>query len=129
MDLTQLLFGFQGRIGRQQWWLATLGIYAVIIVLAMVLGLILPEGTFAEDTSPTDSPATIALSVIAIVAYVVIIWSGLALAAKRWHDRDKSAWWILINFVPFVGGIWALIENGFLKGTEGSNRFGSDPLV
>jgi uncharacterized membrane protein YhaH (DUF805 family) len=60
---------------------------------------------------------------------VAIIWSGLALAAKRWHDRDKSAWWILITFVPVIGGFWALIENGFLKGTEGPNRFGADPLV
>jgi len=27
-----------------------------------------------------------------------------------------------------VGSLWLLIENGFLKGTDGSNRFGDDPL-
>ena len=33
----------------------------------------------------------------------------------------------MINFVPIIG-FWALIENGFLRGTEGKNRFGEDPL-
>ena len=33
----------------------------------------------------------------------------------------------MINFIPIIG-VWALIENGFLPGTEGKNRFGEDPL-
>lgn len=47
---------------------------------------------------------------------------------KRWHDLDKSGWWVLINFIPIVGGLWCLVECGFLKGTVGPNRFGPDPL-
>ena len=62
------------------------------------------------------------------MVYVLALWIGLAIAAKRWHDRNKSAWWILIVFVPVVGGLWYLIECGFLKGTTGPNKFGSDPL-
>jgi uncharacterized membrane protein YhaH (DUF805 family) len=27
-----------------------------------------------------------------------------------------------------IGGLWSLIETGFLPGTHGSNRFGPDPL-
>jgi uncharacterized membrane protein YhaH (DUF805 family) len=44
---------------------------------------------------------------------------------KRWHDRDKSGWWMLITLVPIIGAIWLLIELGFLKGTPGPNQFGS----
>jgi len=66
--------------------------------------------------------------IILLVLTVAIFWIGLAVAAKRWHDRGKSAWWILIAFVPVIGGLWYLIECGFLKGTSGANRFGSDPL-
>jgi uncharacterized membrane protein YhaH (DUF805 family) len=33
---------------------------------------------------------------------------------------------LLINLVPIVGVIWSLVENGFLRGTEGTNRFGPD---
>jgi uncharacterized membrane protein YhaH (DUF805 family) len=46
---------------------------------------------------------------------------------KRWHDRDKSGWWMLILFVPIIGAIWFLIELGFLPGTPGPNRFGQPP--
>ena len=44
---------------------------------------------------------------------------------KRFHDRDKSGWWVLIVLIPIIGAIWLLIELGFLKGTLGPNRFGS----
>jgi uncharacterized membrane protein YhaH (DUF805 family) len=43
---------------------------------------------------------------------------------KRFHDRDKSGWWVLIGLIPVIGAIWLLIELGFLKGTPGPNRFG-----
>ncbi|MFT6862889.1 MAG: uncharacterized membrane protein YhaH (DUF805 family), partial [Akkermansiaceae bacterium] len=56
-------------------------------------------------------------------------WMGLALQGKRWHDRGKSGWMILVNFIPLVGGIWALVECGFLSGTPGPNQYGPDPLV
>jgi uncharacterized membrane protein YhaH (DUF805 family) len=42
---------------------------------------------------------------------------------KRFHDRDKSGWWVLIAFVPIIGWIWYLIECGFLPGTDGPNRY------
>ena len=56
-------------------------------------------------------------------------WISLAVQVKRWHDRDKSAWWLLMNFVPFIGAIWVLVECGFLRGTEGQNNYGPDPLA
>ena len=31
--------------------------------------------------------------------------------------------------VGMIGGLWYLIECGFLKGTTGPNRFGADPLA
>jgi uncharacterized membrane protein YhaH (DUF805 family) len=44
---------------------------------------------------------------------------------KRFHDRDKSGWWVLIGLIPLIGAIWLLVELGFLKGTPGPNRFGT----
>ena len=49
-----------------------------------------------------------------------------AVAVRRMHDQDKSGWWILIGFVPFIGGIWLLILY-LIGGTPGPNRFGPDP--
>jgi uncharacterized membrane protein YhaH (DUF805 family) len=51
---------------------------------------------------------------------------NLAVAVRRLHDQDKSGWWILIGFVPLIGGIWLLILY-FIEGTRGPNRFGPDP--
>jgi len=35
--------------------------------------------------------------------------------------------WILIALVPVVGGLIALVFNGFIAGTPGPNRFGNPP--
>jgi uncharacterized membrane protein YhaH (DUF805 family) len=55
----------------------------------------------------------------------IVVWPSVAVQIKRWHDRNKSAWWVFISLVPIIGGIWAIIETVFLKGTQGKNRFGS----
>ena len=41
---------------------------------------------------------------------------------------QANGWWVLIGLIPIIGGIWLLIELGFLKGTDGPNRFGP-PVV
>ena len=51
---------------------------------------------------------------------------NLAVAVRRLHDQDKSGWWILIGFIPLIGGIWLLVLY-FIDGTHGPNRFGPDP--
>jgi uncharacterized membrane protein YhaH (DUF805 family) len=92
-----------------------------------------------------------AIVVFVVLAFVPGTWISLALMIKRLHDRDKSAWWLsLFYLVPlvlqaigqFLGsaglildliatgiGIWAIIELGFLRGTDGPNKFGPDPLL
>ena len=93
----------------------------------MILGFI-PIAIVAALTSESDRGL---LSVLAalflIVGYIALIWVSFALPIKRWHDRDKSGWWILITFIPIIGAVWAFVENGCLRGTEGPNRYGDDP--
>ena len=50
-----------------------------------------------------------------------------AIAVKRLHDRNKSARWLILLFVPIVGALWMLVELGFLRGTRGINKWGDDP--
>ena len=108
--LVPLLFSFKGRISRQPYWLSTLGMSAIMLLPAYFFGF----GTDTDDTYVE-------------IMSVAFLWPVLAVQVKRWHDLDKSAWWILINFIP-LGVIWSLVENGFFQGTSGTNRFGSDPL-
>ena len=111
MRFGQLYFSFEGRISRSTYWLKG---YLPLIAIAFVFSImdaIVPLG-----------------AILVLIGLLIIAWAWLAISAKRWHDRDKSAWWMLIVFIPIIGEIWALVELGFLKGTDGENRFGLDPL-
>jgi uncharacterized membrane protein YhaH (DUF805 family) len=122
-------FSFQGRIGRKTWWLGyvlpLIGISILATVLDIALGFV-----SLEDAQPAEGYAvqTSGIGVFGIVALVLSVWGGLAGQVKRWHDRDKSGWFVLVNFIPLVGAIWVLVEVGFLRGTAGPNRFGPDPI-
>jgi uncharacterized membrane protein YhaH (DUF805 family) len=142
MPLSQLLFSFQGRLNRKPYWMTILAT-AVIIVLLIVFALIM----FGEH----DFWAGGSLLALLVVLYIPLIWINLAIGAKRLHDRDKSAWWLLLFYlVPgvlsptpgyagdigiilhlasFAITVWAFVELGCLRGTVGPNRFGPDPLA
>lgn len=109
-----LFFSFSGRIGRAQYWLG----YFVQLALAALAWVCLLIGQANQN---------LLLMFVPIVLFIPVLWMALAIMAKRYHDRDKSAWWILVGLIPIVGGIWQLIELGLLRGTEGSNQYGPDP--
>ncbi len=123
--MQNLLFSFQGRINRAKFWLVHVVMWVVVLV---VFGAILGSAAVSSDPQAALQSVGVVGGLILLVVYILALWIGLAIAAKRWHDRNKSAWWILIVFVPAVGALWYLIECGFLKGTTGANKFGSDPL-
>jgi uncharacterized membrane protein YhaH (DUF805 family) len=124
MSMKQLLFSFEGRIGRMPFWLATLAMFIVAIVLNVAIfgAAILSGDTSALGGSPGALGGVVSIG--ALVVALGMLWIGLAVQAKRWHDLDKSAWWILINLVPIVGGLVTLVMCGFLAGTPAQNRFG-----
>ena len=68
-------------------------------------------------------------SLCAGILVFVFLWPAVVISVKRGHDRNKSGWWVFINLLPIIGPIWALIEQGFRKGTEGPNDYGDDPLA
>jgi uncharacterized membrane protein YhaH (DUF805 family) len=121
----KLLFSFEGRINRAKFWLVLLGIAVVEIIVLGATG----GSAYLTATDPTMVMQSMSSTgYIPFIIFIPLFWLGLAVNVKRWHDRDKSGWWVLINLVPVIGGLWSLIETGFLPGTRGSNRFGPDPF-
>lgn len=104
-----------GRIPRGGFWKNTLIIGGVFLATVVPL-------TFTPESQ--QIPAALAMIALTLSA----IGLGLLVQIKRWHDRDKSGWWALVNLLPVIGSIWTLIECGFLRGTDGANRFGHDPI-
>lgn len=117
MDWKYLLTSYEGRINRAKFW-AGIGIFFVGAIIAAVIDNVI--GTTFQG---------IPYGWVYVIYSIAMIYCVFALYAKRWHDRDKSGWWSLIALVPFIGGIWLLVECGILAGTPGPNRFGSDPLA
>lgn len=102
---------FDGRIRRMGWWIAG-------IATSIVSGVVneVREG----DTS----------AIVAIVFFIlaVIIWLvTLSLSVRRWHDLNKSGWWLLVNLIPIIGWIYTFVMLGFMPGDQGSNKYGAPP--
>lgn len=117
----QKLFSFQGRISRSKFWLFGIGIS---LVVSLPSALFIPALAFMGFSSTVALMGFIFLCVLTILGLIISVATGV----KRFHDRDKSGWWILIALIPVIGFFWILVECGFLKGTTGANSFGEDPL-
>ena len=83
--------------------------------------------TADQNTGP-NIPLVVVASLILLAIMIPASWIYYAGIAKRFHDRGKSGWMTLIILIPYVGGIWVLVECGCLAGTPGPNAYGPDPL-
>jgi uncharacterized membrane protein YhaH (DUF805 family) len=126
--MQNLLFSFNGRVNRAKFWLTLIAADIVAVIVFGIIGAVTGDALVPDAEGNMPSPGAGVSAIILLVA-VVMTWIGLAMGVKRFHDRNKSGWWILINFVPVIGGLWYLIECGFLKGTTGPNQYGPDPLA
>jgi uncharacterized membrane protein YhaH (DUF805 family) len=143
-DLLEFLFNATGRINRAKYW-RSLIVFSIAGLFAAVL-LFTSAGIAA--------PLFIIMLVIVFIPW--LMW-GFVIHTERLHDRDKSAWWLLLFYglptllgsVPkiasfageigaalhyilalagFALSIWGFIEISCLPGTGGPNSYGPDPL-
>jgi uncharacterized membrane protein YhaH (DUF805 family) len=107
---------FQGRASRSEYWLFLLFVLIVATVF-VVAGLALSGGNAQPN-------------MLVMLPYLVFLLGSLvpslAVVFRRLHDTDRSAWWLLIGFIPLIGSI-ALLVFYCLPGTPGPNRFGPAP--
>lgn len=106
---------FSGRSRRKEYWMFMLGVVIVAVILGIIEGILGIAGTVGGVYGP--------LSLILVLAIII---PSLALQIRRFHDQDKSGWFVLIGFIPIVGSIAVLVFM-CLEGTRGPNRFGPDP--
>ncbi|MBY8879920.1 DUF805 domain-containing protein [Actinacidiphila acidipaludis] len=107
IDVLKKYAVFSGRARRKEYWMYTL---FNCIALAVLLGL----GVVVNTMIPY------------LLYLVAIIVPTLAVAVRRLHDTGKSGWFILLNFIPLVGGLIALVFM-CLEGQRHPNTYGSDP--
>ena len=93
---------FNGRSGRHEFWLTVL----VNVIVSIILGLF--------------SPALLGLYVLASLIPLC------SLTVRRLHDVNKSGYYLLISFIPYVGSILLLlllVQSGNLQ----ANQYGQCP--
>jgi uncharacterized membrane protein YhaH (DUF805 family) len=144
-ELFEFMFGASGRINRARYWRSLL-VFCFAGLLTAVILL-----TAASLAAP--------FFIVAVVVFFLpwLMW-GFAIHTERLHDRDKSAWWLVVFYlVPgalshfaevalFDGAagvtlqymlalmasaltIWGFVEFGCMRGTAGPNRYGPNPLA
>ena len=111
---------FSGRLRRKEYWM-----FVLFQILVMVPLIFLAT---ALDGAPNDGDLAGSLSVLAFVVVYLLVFliPGLAVQVRRFHDQDKSGWFVLLGFIPYLGGLILLVFM-CLEGTRGPNRFGPDP--
>lgn len=119
--MIELLFSPSGRINRLNWWLGQL----------VLLGIGLPWYILAQYAEPELKTGKVELVIPFLLLSIAILplyfWIGLMLNIKRFHDRNKSGWWVLFSIIPVVGPLWNFIALGFLSGDLGENDYGDGP--
>jgi uncharacterized membrane protein YhaH (DUF805 family) len=138
--LRRWLFAVAGRVPRQLFWRSI----ALLVGYGVVVAVIIDLATVDRGGSPRWRDA-LRLALVALPIAAVLITVGI----RRLHDRDKTAWWLLLFYALPVGLIglsyatplsvlvsgllptilfaWAAIELGCVRGSKGPNRFGPDP--
>jgi uncharacterized membrane protein YhaH (DUF805 family) len=113
MNFKRLYLSPEGRVNRKQFWLW-------LVLPLTVIGILLALVDIATGNFDPEMGIGLFTGIFALITLIPTIMVYI----KRFHDRDKTGWWVLIGLIPIIGVIWLLIELGFLKGTPGPNRFG-----
>jgi len=108
---------FGGRSCRAEFWYFELAIILFEIAYFIVDGVL---------RAISLTPLSLLLGLVSLVFVLAIIVPILAVEFRRLHDIDKSAWWLLLSFVPFGGLV--LLYWFCQPGDRGANRYGPNPL-
>jgi uncharacterized membrane protein YhaH (DUF805 family) len=166
------MLALEGRISRRKWWqgtaiLAGISVLAAAALAAAVSAFLARHPEFEQNltnpewaNSPEAAPLVLKLgmwTILPSLAFIIVLWSALALGVKRLHDRGLSSWLILVVVLPFLGFIispqlaarfelgenamrlafllmlasviWSILQFGIFKGETGPNTHGPDPLA
>jgi uncharacterized membrane protein YhaH (DUF805 family) len=101
---------FSSRASRSEYW------FFILFETLLLIGLVIVDFLAFHGSVNVFWP----------LASLILFLPGLAVLVRRLHDTDRSAWWILIPFVPLIGSIWLIVVL-CERGTQGANRYGMGP--
>ena len=125
---------FSGRARRSEYWFFTL-VHSLLVILPIIIGLVM---IVTASLTQLHHPASEAPRYGNVGVFIIFIFSllhlalfipQLAVSVRRLHDTDKSGFFILIAFIPYVGIIGGIVLLVFycMDSTPGYNQYGPNP--
>ncbi len=116
--LTQNYSNFNDRARRSEFWMFVL----FNIIVETILGAI---GGFLDFVVLKTQTGYITSSLLSLYSLIIFI-PGLAVDIRRLHDTGKSGWYILVVFIPIVGG-FILLYFFVQDSQQEQNEYGISP--
>ena len=91
-DMRKAYFAFRGRINRWAFFVVSVKLTLWYVLFAFIVG-------FIGSKSDAIGGTLLALGTIAMVL------ASLSIQIRRWHDLNRSGWWALVGFIPYVNFI------------------------
>ena len=88
----------EGRVNRKQFWLW-------FVLPLTVMGVLL---AFVDVGTGNYNPE-MGIGLFSGIFALLTLIPTIIVYIKRFHDRDKSGWWVLLGLIPILGVIWLLI--------------------
>ncbi len=127
---------FTGRATRREFWFFLL-LYSVMVLVA----------NFFDVLDGDRVVVAARMGAAELTVSILLLLPLLSTSARRLHDSDRSGWWMMLLYLPYVGwvaaqgrqdaelvvsgailvGFVALVILFLLPGTPMENRFGSNP--
>jgi uncharacterized membrane protein YhaH (DUF805 family) len=129
---------FSGRANRKEFW-----------SFALFVTLTTAAAHYSDQLDGKFDPITAGMGIFELVIFLILLLPFISVAVRRLHDTNRSGWWTLFLYVPYVGfvvaqrgsspemlaaaavaflmGVAVLSINLILPGDPSSNSFGSAP--
>jgi uncharacterized membrane protein YhaH (DUF805 family) len=106
--------GFEGRMGRVSYFNAC-GLAGLCLAW---MGIGAARGLLPQRLS------MLMLIPLGLALLLFLFWT-LRVTVLRLHDFNRSGWWVLVSFIPYVGAIMCLM--GAVPGSPEENDYGEKP--
>ena len=126
MDLKQWYVP-RGRMDRRTWWMHYTLPLAGLSLLALLADQALGLGRIGFTTTTSAASFVYEPGFFALVTSLLTVVPSIAAHVTRLHDRNMPAWWLLLAFIPVVGGLGLFVLLAFVPGNPGPNRYGPPP--
>ncbi|MBM70673.1 MAG: hypothetical protein CME43_14490 [Haliea sp.] len=107
---------FNGRARRKEYWFFVLFNILASIALGIVDTI---TGTFNDEMG---------VGLLGGIYWLAVLIPAIAVAVRRLHDTGRTGWWLLLAFIPVIGGLVLLIFMVF-DSEPGDNQYGPNPKL